>query len=1314
MKKFFRFAMSAAAAVLALVSCQRSELAEVFSGPKTKITVGVKPDEIVESTRTFLEEDATGAYHSKWSNSGEALGLFLGDRTAASRPFVLTAEPTDDNDPVFTGEFSIEDGTYKMFIFYPSSAFFECDDEGAVGVDLKEVQTPDLGTFDPSCDLMGWSTDRVVVENGSLVLENIPLLRPMAILRLVLNSDDDAIAKDMTVTGVRMEVEEGASANDNVILTGRPYLNNLGQITGWGTASSSVEAVIDESSLITVGEVDFNEVFLVVNAATVPAGRKITFSVEGKNVAGDEIKFERTVSKDEEDMTFQAGKINSIGLKLRDKDLVGASTDYYVKVKSLSDLIAGDYLIVYEGDFQHASVAFDGGLQALDAVENTIEVTIEDEKIAASDELDAAVFTIDPNGTVLSKSGKYIGVTANSNGLGASEDSGTYANTFDFDADGNAVIKADFDGSTMTLRYNYASNQLRFRYYKSGQSPIALYAAYYNVEDPTPRVVFAEEQNGYVYKTVPASATSVEFTFSKNKYVTELPTVTKYSGLDCFDGDPVVTDNKVTVPILASQETTPRYLVLKVTGQGIDENGIILEITQEAYEAPEVLTMASLNSKIRTDNKTGKSDALEYSGEISDLIVTEKQGDYCFAEDATGGILLYQVSGLEEGMKMSGQATFKAYMYSGMPDVISFTAPATVTTGAEIPSQIFTSIADLTADWDAKMSMRIILKNVEVTQAFSSRNAKVKDSAGNELTVRDYANAGLSLTVGQIVNLTGYPAQYNTTKQFAVLKSSDIELSPDVASLSVNPTSLTWGPLEYGSGNAKDVSISINPGASGYSISSGNSKWTVSDNGSGTVTIYPNQANTSTTDDEVFTLTVTHKDEPTLTSEVTCTQAKDSFLSVADLLTGGPKTYAGTLGYELVYAVSDKNVILGDTSGKMLLFISNHGLAVGDLVTVVNPVTTVYQEILEITGGTVTKVGGDNPIDHGTPADLNDAAVASSTYTTFTASGYHPALFISMSGSQSGRNITGSNPNTTLYLNTANTTYDGKKVNVTGYVYSWSSSHSNYNFQLVSIEEDTTTPRLSVNPTSLTWNADEYGVSSAKEFTLTINPASAGFHIDHMYDWNIEAVNVSTGLYKVWPKAENTSTTDAKTETITFTHVSDENVTASITLTQNKVGSSSFTPFNVWEDDFSTCSQSGTALSSLSGSSTGFTGSYSGISTTYPMDGAIRIGKASGAGSITTPVLSGISGSSVNLTVTFKGAGWNGKTAKLTLSASKGTVTEGQTQITSESTMAGQTPSMTGSSYTFHVTGADNTTAITFATTNSIGIDDLVITQTSE
>ncbi len=143
------------------------------------------------------------------------------------------------------------------------------------------------------------------------------------------------------------------------------------------------------------------------------------------------------------------------------------------KVTTTEDLTSGDYLIVYEAE----KMAFDGSLETLDAVNNTILVDISDNKIAATAETNAAVFTIDTeNGTLRSASGYYIGVSSNANALKKSENADEYTNSFSIDEDGNAVISAVFAESTMTLRYNSASNQNRFRFYSNGsQKAIHLY-----------------------------------------------------------------------------------------------------------------------------------------------------------------------------------------------------------------------------------------------------------------------------------------------------------------------------------------------------------------------------------------------------------------------------------------------------------------------------------------------------------------------------------------------------------------------------------------------------------------------------------------------------------------------------------------------------------------------------------------------------------------------------------------------------------------------------------------------------------------------
>ena len=153
--------------------------------------------------------------------------------------------------------------------------------------------------------------------------------------------------------------------------------------------------------------------------------------------------------------------------------LCGTAFADYVKVTKTSDITDGDYLIVYET----GNVAFNGALTTLDAESNTVAVTISDDKIVSSNAIDAAVFTIDgTNGTLKSASGLYIGVSSNSNGLKQIADASAYKNSFAINDNGDAVISAVYEGSTMSLRYNSASNQNRFRYYKNaGQEAIQLY-----------------------------------------------------------------------------------------------------------------------------------------------------------------------------------------------------------------------------------------------------------------------------------------------------------------------------------------------------------------------------------------------------------------------------------------------------------------------------------------------------------------------------------------------------------------------------------------------------------------------------------------------------------------------------------------------------------------------------------------------------------------------------------------------------------------------------------------------------------------------
>jgi len=142
----------------------------------------------------------------------------------------------------------------------------------------------------------------------------------------------------------------------------------------------------------------------------------------------------------------------------------------FEKITQPLDDYSGTYLIVNEEN----NAAFNGSLEELDVVLNNIEVDISGNMILSNSETNAAVFTISRTNegySIRSSSGYYIGRSANSSGLNASQTT-VYDNAIDIDSVGNAVVTAS---NTMVLRFNSSTNQKRFRYYAGTQKPIQLY-----------------------------------------------------------------------------------------------------------------------------------------------------------------------------------------------------------------------------------------------------------------------------------------------------------------------------------------------------------------------------------------------------------------------------------------------------------------------------------------------------------------------------------------------------------------------------------------------------------------------------------------------------------------------------------------------------------------------------------------------------------------------------------------------------------------------------------------------------------------------
>ena len=184
----------------------------------------------------------------------------------------------------------------------------------------------------------------------------------------------------------------------------------------------------------------------------------------------DETTTEPTIYKVDDEYTGTATTLYAVYTRT---ETVGGSSSFEKVTEAPTDW-SGEYLIVYEA----GNVAFNGALTALDAVSNTVSVTISNNTIAATDALEESTFTIAKSGdnyTIQSASEYYIGNTADSNKLYSST-STKYTNTISINSDGSVHIVGS---GKSVLRYNATSGQERFRYFKSttytAQKAIYLY-----------------------------------------------------------------------------------------------------------------------------------------------------------------------------------------------------------------------------------------------------------------------------------------------------------------------------------------------------------------------------------------------------------------------------------------------------------------------------------------------------------------------------------------------------------------------------------------------------------------------------------------------------------------------------------------------------------------------------------------------------------------------------------------------------------------------------------------------------------------------
>ncbi|MBQ0076842.1 MAG: hypothetical protein KBS69_06900 [Bacteroidales bacterium] len=135
----------------------------------------------------------------------------------------------------------------------------------------------------------------------------------------------------------------------------------------------------------------------------------------------------------------------------------------WTKVTSAPTDWSGEYLLVYESSTT-AGVAWTG----VDAVSCNVAVSIKSGSIAdkPTDAVSITIATMDGGYSIKvnggTNNGKYIKGTSGSNALGF--DNNAQLNTLSYDATNKGVL---ITSNTSVMRYNDASNNYRFRYFKS-------------------------------------------------------------------------------------------------------------------------------------------------------------------------------------------------------------------------------------------------------------------------------------------------------------------------------------------------------------------------------------------------------------------------------------------------------------------------------------------------------------------------------------------------------------------------------------------------------------------------------------------------------------------------------------------------------------------------------------------------------------------------------------------------------------------------------------------------------------------------------
>ena len=914
-------ALCAFAAVSVFIGCQKENEANIASEMTHSL---VFTAEKAGETRTAIASEGDGVVSYKWI-AGDDERMHIYETTGEGDEKVVTEGTIDDmvleNDgKIATFHVTFAGNAPTGTITY--SATYAGKLSGSKNALIPEEQSPTSTSFDPKADVL---VAEPIVKTGR---EENPSFK--------FNMSRKVSVNKMTLKGL----PEGKVISTVVFESDKYHSSYYNPSTG-NYSSEGKKIVLSFTENNTVPSSGEFPVYFI----TAPV-EDATFTVTA--TTSDNKRYVKSPTKK---ISFAVGQVRRFGLDLTDCEAPEGRV--FTLVESVSDLVIGNDVIVAANGTKNVALSIKQNTS--NRGETPATKSADGKTITITEQVQ--IFVLE-QGT---KDGSYAFHCSNGDNAGyiyAASSSSNHLKTqetLDDNAswkieisDKEATITAQGTNTRNILKYNSSSSL--FSCYASGQQTVYLYQA---AGLPSPGMSWSADAASATISASGISFTAPSLTLgnaSSVTYSSSVPAVATISDEGVvtivaqgttvisasFAGDNTyapstvsytltVTDTRekvakptfnpaagavaegTTVTISSTTEgatiyytvdgTTPTTASTQGTTVTINEAKTIKAIAiKDGYFDSDVATAeytiippATTIATILADNTITSSNTKNYS--VAGVTVMAAQGKNYVIGDATGVMLMFSnVSpALVVGNQYDVQGDVK--LYNGVHEFNGPTVQSSTGTAPAYGTPEEMTVSSLTAYASAPVTK---YAKVYVTAPASGY---VCSDGTNSVNVYD-GTGTFAQYYGKPIIVTGYLIGYYSGKINIIATAIEQDV---VSYLSVSPEALLWAAGEFGSSVAKTITVSIDDTASGYTVSGGNDDWTVSDNENGTITVYPNTANTSSEEDKTLTLTISHDDDASISKPVTCTQSK--------VVSGTTEEITGT------FTLADNALTLTSSSG---------------------------------------------------------------------------------------------------------------------------------------------------------------------------------------------------------------------------------------------------------------------------------------------------------------------------------------------------------------------------------------------------------------